>query len=85
VGGAPKNRQQILKRENKMKAQLVSAIASLQNAQTQIDSGVNGLSGRVDGSVFDPLFDFMKNESDGTVAGLIQKLTALVAQIPDGV
>jgi hypothetical protein len=68
-----------------MKTNLQQAIGLLIQAQTLIDTNVNQLSGQIDNSVFDPLFAFMKTQSDGTLAGLIVQLTPLVDAIPDGV
>jgi hypothetical protein len=68
-----------------MKNNLQQAIGLLQQAQTLIDSNVNGLSGQIDNSIFDPLFAFMQTQSDGTLASAIAELTPLVAAIPDGI
>ena len=68
-----------------MKTNLQQAIGALQQAQTLIDTNVNGLSGQIDNSIFEPLFEFMKTQSDGTLAGLIAQLTPLVSAIPDGI
>jgi hypothetical protein len=67
-----------------MKANLQQAIGLLGQAQALIDSNVNLLSGQIDNSIFSPLFAFMKQDSDGTLAGLIAKLQPLVDAIPDG-
>ena len=68
-----------------MKQNLLDAIGLLQNAQTAFDTNINQLSGQVDDSVFNPLFDFMKQDSDGTLAELISKATVLVGAIPEGI
>jgi hypothetical protein len=68
-----------------MKTNLQQAIGLLMQAQMLIDTNVNQLSGGIDNSIFDPLFTFMKTQSDGTLAGLIVQLKPLVDAIPDGV
>lgn len=68
-----------------MKANLQQAIGLLGQAQTLIDTNVNELSGRIDSSIFSPLFAFMETQSDGTLAGIIKQLQPLVDAIPDGI
>jgi hypothetical protein len=67
-----------------MKANLQQAIGLLGQAQTLIDTNINSLSGQIDNSIFEPLFAFMKQDSDGTLAALVAKLQPLVDAIPDG-
>lgn len=68
-----------------MKQNLLMAIGLLGQAQELIDTNVNQLSGQVDNSIFEPLFEFMERDSDGTLAELRADLVELVNAIPDGI